>query len=281
MKINIAKSAGFCFGVKRAIKVALEAAKKHPDVIILGDIVHNEVVIREIKKSGIKKITKLKRGNNQTILIRAHGTPQDTIKKAASLGYNIIDATCPMVKEIHKIAQGLEKQGYKIIVIGDRNHDEVMGILGNLKNQAIIISNHSRIPITKIKNIKKAAVVVQSTQNLVKTLETVDKLKAHVKHLKFCNTICNPTKTKQAEIREMPKHNDLMIVIGSKTSANTKRLYEISKSINKKSFWVTSKKDVQKLWFKNVKTVGVTSGASTPDSLTQEIITSIKKIKPK
>lgn len=281
MKINIAKSAGFCFGVKRAIKIALEATKKHPDVIILGDIVHNEVVIREIKKSGIKKITKLKQGNNQTILIRAHGTPQDTIKKAKNLGYNIIDATCPMVKEIHKIAQGFENRGFKIIVIGDRNHDEVMGILGNLKNKAIIISNHSRIPVTKIKDIKKAAVVVQSTQNLVKTLETVASLKKHIKNLEFHNTICNPTKTKQAEIREMPKINDLMIIIGSKTSANTKRLYEISKSINKKSFWVTSKKDVKKEWFKNTQKIGVTSGASTPDSLTQEIIKSIKKIKPK
>ena len=277
MKINVAKSAGFCFGVKRALDLALKAAKSEVRIEMLGDIVHNEAVIKEIKKTGIRKIKQLSKGKDKTLLIRAHGVDTKTLQKAKKLGYTIIDATCPMVKEIHKITKASEKKGYKLIVIGDKNHDEVHGIIGQLKNKAIVIDKSTNIPLKTITTIKKATVVVQSTQNIDNVLKIVKILKKHIKNVKFFNTICRPTATKQNEIRKLPLKNDLMIIIGSKTSANTKRLYQISKSLNKNSYWIQSEKEIKSAWFKKIKSVGITAGASTPDYTTQSVIKQIKK----
>ncbi len=278
MKVNLAKSAGFCFGVKRALKIALTTDRTNQKVYMLGDIVHNEDVVKQIQKTGIKKIKRLSSGKNRILLIRAHGASPDTINKTLKLGYKILDATCPMVKEIHKIVKDMEHKGYKIIVIGDKKHDEVQGIVGQLKTQAVVIDSLKAIPVKAIKGIDKACIVSQSTQNLEKVLELVDVLKTYIKELKFFNTICMPTRIKQEEIKRMPKENDVMIIIGSKTSANTKRLYEISKYCNKRTYWVRSKEDIKRGWFKNAKNVGVTAGASTPDLTTQEVVKHIKKI---
>ena len=278
MRINLAKSAGFCFGVKRALEIAKEIAKNQKDVVMLGDIVHNERVIKEIIKLGIRKINKLCE-NNKTLIIRAHGEPKKIFDLAKRFNYKIIDATCPMVKEIHRIAKDMEEKGYFIIVIGDKNHDEVRGIIGQLNKKAMVIEDIKDIDINKIKKLKKVAVVVQSTQELDKVLKIVEVLKRYIKELKFFNTICMPTRIKQKEIKEMPKKNDCMIIIGSKNSANTKRLYEISKKINKKTYWVNSAGEIKELWLKDVNTIGITAGASTPDETIKEVIEKIELIR--
>ncbi|MCF7908283.1 MAG: 4-hydroxy-3-methylbut-2-enyl diphosphate reductase [Candidatus Omnitrophica bacterium] len=275
-KINLAKSAGFCFGVKRAIDIALKSAGDYPLVEMLGDIVHNEDVCRDIAASGIKKVKVLKNGKGKVLLIRAHGSSLKTMKQARGLGYKLIDATCPMVKEIHKIAQGLEKEGRVVIIIGDENHHEVKGIVGNLKRKPLIISN--KLSLARLKKIKKAGMVVQSTQNSEKVKKIVKSLRVQIKDLKFFNTICVPTRRKQAEIRILPLKNDVVVIIGSKTSANTRRLYEISRSVNKKSHWVQSDNDLRKEWFKGAKRIGITAGASTPDKVTKKIIEKIRAL---
>jgi len=279
MKINLAKSAGFCFGVKRALNIALELNRGLGPIEMFGDIVHNDCVVRQIKKTGIKKISRLTHGKNKTLLIRAHGASQGIFQKAAAFGYRVVDATCPMVKGIHKIVKAMETQGYPIIIIGDKNHDEVRGITGQLSGKALILNEHTPLPISRLRRMKKVAVVSQSTQNLEKVLRIVAQLKKYISQVKFFNTICRPTMTKQQEIRTMPLENDPMIIIGSKSSANTKRLYEISRSLNKKSYWIQSKSELDPRWFKGVRRVGITSGSSTPDSTTQEIIQAIKKMR--
>lgn len=281
MKINVAKSAGFCFGVKRALQIALKTAQTHKNVYMLGDIVHNENVVRQIEKTGIKKIKQLGNGKNKTLLIRAHGASLDMMKKAKMRGFDIIDATCPMVKEIHKIAASLEKKNYSIIIVGDKKHDEVQGIIGQLKNKAIVIDSLDNLPLKNLKNLEKAAVLVQSTQNIDNVLVIVRVLRKYIKDLQFFNTICRPTRIKQEEIKTMPRKNDVMIIIGSKTSANTKRLYEISKSLNTRSYWIQSRRDIKKGWFKDTQNVGISAGASTPDSTTQDIVKYITKINRK
>jgi len=278
MRINLAKSAGFCFGVKRALQILKEAAKKEKNPLILGDIVHNEKVIQEITKLGIKRIKRLNKKANKTIIIRAHGEPQKVFTLAKKLGYKIIDATCPMVKEIHRIAKDMEQKGYHIIIIGDKKHDEVRGIVGQLKKKCTIIENSKDIVINKIKSLKKACVVAQSTQELNKVLKIVAILKRHIEDLKFFNTICMPTRIKQQEIQNMPKKNDCMIIIGSKISANTKRLYEISRRLNKKTWWINSAGEIKKNWFKDVNSVGITAGASTPQETIKEVISYLQKI---
>lgn len=276
MKIQVAKSAGFCVGVKRALDIAKNYAKGAKQIYMLGDIVHNEKVIEDMKKIGIKKINKLNRGENKTILIRAHGAAKSTYKNAKKYGYKIIDATCPMVKEIHKIAQNQEKKGYKIIVIGDEKHDEVKGIIGQLNKQAIVISPSKSIKSGQFKDIKKAAVIAQSTQNIEKVKKVIDKIDKYIPRLKFINTICGPTQQKQNEIKKIAKNNEVVFIIGSRMSANTKRLYQLSKNINPHTYWIQNKNEIKSSWLKNVISVGVAAGASTPENI---ITSTIKKIK--
>ncbi len=276
-KINLAKSAGFCFGVKRALDIAFKTSQSSQQVYMLGDIVHNEDVVKEIKNRGIKRIRQLRSGINKTLLVPAHGSPLNLTNKARLLGYKIIDATCPMVKEIHKVAVNMEKKGYKIIIIGDKKHAEVRGIAGQIKTNAIVIDGIKNIPFKRLKRIKKYAIVVQSTQNLEKVTEIVDILKQRIEELKFFNTICMPTRIKQQDIKTLPKENDVMVIIGSKASANTRRLYEISRALNQKSYWIQSSKEINPVWFKGAASIGVTAGASTPDSITNDVIEYIKQ----
>lgn len=278
MKINLAKSAGFCFGVKRALAIARKTALKSSSVEMLGDIVHNEEVVQEIEQAGIKKIKHLRRGTGKILLIRAHGASEEVYSKAARLGYAVVDATCPKVKEIHTIVKAAKKEGCRIIIIGDKDHDEVRGIMGQLKNRAIVIDSIRAIPLGKIKRIKKACVVVQSTQNGEKTLTIVAMLRKHIKEIQFYNTICRPTRIKQKEAQTMPLLNDVMITIGSKSSANTKRLYQISKALNKRSYWIQTGAEVKSEWFKEAHSVGIMAGASTPDATTRDVIARIKAL---
>ncbi|MBF0217478.1 MAG: 4-hydroxy-3-methylbut-2-enyl diphosphate reductase [Candidatus Omnitrophica bacterium] len=278
MKISVAKSAGFCFGVKRAIDIALDTAKNASSVLMLGDIVHNENVISEINKAGIKKIRTLSSGKGKTLLIRAHGTARSTIEKARNKGYTIVDATCPMVKEIQKKAVQMEKEGYTVIVIGEKKHDEVKGIIGQLSKRPVVIDGPASPFFAKPRKLKKAAVVVQSTQNPETVRAIVKKLAPYAGELLFNDTICNPTKIKQKEARIIPLENDVVIVIGSKASANTKRLYEISRALNPRTHWINSDGELDREWFRGVSSVGITAGASTPDPTIRKVIAAIKVI---
>ena len=278
MKINLAKSAGFCFGVKRALKIALKTAATGTTVEMLGDVVHNEEVVQGIERAGIKKIKKLRNGAGKMLVIRAHGASENVYSKAAQLGYTIVDATCPMVKEIHTIVKATKNEGCRIIILGDKHHDEVRGIMGQLNNRAIVIDSIKHIPLETIKRVKKACVVAQSTQNAEKILSIVAVLKKHIKEIQFFNTICRPTRIKQKEAKAMPLKNDVMIIIGSKTSANTKRLYQISKALNKRSYWIRSSAALKSEWFKGAHTVGIMAGASTPDAPTNDVIAKIRSL---
>jgi 4-hydroxy-3-methylbut-2-enyl diphosphate reductase len=279
MEINLAKTAGFCFGVKRAIKIALETAKKDTPIEMLGDIVHNENVIKQLSKKGIQKVSELSTGKEKTLIIRAHGAERKTFEQAKKLGYSIVDATCPMVTEIHNIVKEMENSGHKIIIIGDKNHAEVKGIEGQLSEKPFIISNRDSIPYQEVEKIKKAVIVIQSTQMIENAEEIHEALKPLIDELKFFNTLCKTTKSKQAEIKMLPLENDVIIIIGSRTSANTNRLYQISKSLNEKTYQVMSEKEIDPSWFKGAQKVGVSTGASTPDEAIESVLEYLKKLK--
>ena len=277
MQINIAKTSGFCFGVKRAINTSLSLAKGKKPVYILGDIVHNNFVVKELAKKGIKKISRIKPVKNSILMIRAHGASKKVFKKAKTCGYKIVDTTCPKVKEIYKIAKRLEKNN-KIIIIGDHNHDEVKGIAGQLNKKSITIESPNRITSEKLKHIKKAAVVTQSTQTIENINAIMKRLKKIIPQVKLYNTVCRTTILKQQEIKTLPKKNNLILIVGSSTSANTKRLYELSRKINKKTYWIESKKNLKCGWLKDVERIGIMAGASTPEPIVQEIVERIKQI---
>ncbi|MBI2441686.1 MAG: 4-hydroxy-3-methylbut-2-enyl diphosphate reductase [Lentisphaerae bacterium] len=293
MQIHLAKSAGFCFGVRRAIKIARDLAAECPRGYMLGDLVHNETVIREMEAAGLRKIKRLKparalpgsaRGRTAkeprrpTLLLRAHGAARRTSALARRYGYTVVDATCPMVHEIHRIVRACDLEGRRIIVIGDRRHEEVLGICGQIARRSVVVDPAASVPWRALRRVRRAAVVVQSTQNLDGVLPLVEQLRARITDLKFFNTICNPTRMKQAEIKKLPLENDAMLIIGSRSSANTKRLYEISRKLNARTYWIQSPQELSARWFKGVRALGVTAGASTPEATTQAVIARVRAL---
>ena len=276
MKIITAKDAGYCFGVRDAVDIAYNSAKKHGEVYMLGDIVHNERVVEDLAKSGSKVVKTINEiPNDKPVLFRAHGTEKKVWQEAKEKNIEIIDATCPLVREIHDEVERLEKNGRQIIIIGDHGHDEVIGIQSHSK-KPIVVSNVDEAK--SLKKFKRAGIVSQSTQTIENVREIINILMTKVFDLHFINTICFPTKQNQYQIKDLAKESDIIIIIGSFTSANSKRLTELSLKLNTNTYQVNSYKDLKQIWFKNVEQVGISAGASTPDYLISEVENKIKTI---
>lgn len=277
MKIILAKDAGYCFGVRDAVNSAYDTSKEYGEVYMLGDIVHNESVVEDLEKNGVKVVSNLNQvPDDKPVLFRAHGTAKEVWKDAEKNKMNIIDATCPLVHEIHKEVKQLDKEGRKIIIIGDHGHDEVIGIASQVQD-AIIISTVEEAE--KLKKTKKAGIVSQSTQTIENVQDIINILMTKVFDLRFVNTICFPTKRNQEQIKELSEIVDLMIIIGSFTSANSKRLTQLSLERNKNTYQVTNATEIDVSWFKkNINSVGVSAGASTPDLIIDSVIKRIKDI---
>jgi len=276
VKINLAKTAGFCFGVRRAIKMALKTSQTNNDVQMLGDIVHNEHVVKEINDAGIRVAESMEAIQGGTLLLRAHGAVPEVYEKAQAKNLQVVDATCPLVTEIHKAARDLEIEGYRLVVIGDHNHDEVIGICAQVKD-AVVFAHPSEVAAFKDR-FRKVGVVVQSTQDIDNVRQIVFELLLKCQEMKFINTICKPTTDHQEEIRRMPQENDVMIIVGSFTSANTKRLTEISRELNPRTYQVQSAEGIQGAWLAGAKSIGVSAGASTPDRIIDSVVERIRRL---
>ncbi len=278
LQINIARTAGFCFGVKRAVDMATDNAKAGKKVYMLGHIVHNELVVDRLKRQGIRFVDQLDEiDSDGTLMIRAHGTVPETYTDAEAKDLEVVDATCPMVLEIHHLVKELADDGYRIIIIGDHDHQEVKGIAGQVEDP-IIVANPEEVNQRLPHILKKAGVVVQSTQNIFNVQAIVRELVPRVQNLHVVNTICGPTKSHQKEIHKMPNDNDVIIIVGSFMSANTKRLTSISKELNPRTYQVEKAADIQPEWFQGAETVGVSAGASTPDWLIEEVVERLQSI---
>ena len=276
MKIFVARDAGYCFGVRDAVNLAYDSAKNYGDIYMLGTIVHNERVVNDLEKAGAKVVNTLDDvPSGKPLLFRAHGTPPKMWEEASKKNLKLIDATCPLVTEIHDDIKNLENEGRKTIIIGDHGHDEVVAIAAQVK-KPIIISNLEEAKA--LRKMKKAGVVSQSTQMLENVQEIMDILLEKVFDLRFINTICFPTRRNHKQIKELAIKNDVMIIIGSYTSANSKRLTQLSLERNKRSYQVTSSMEIDSSWFENCNSVGISAGASTPDETINEVISKIKEI---
>lgn len=280
MKIIFAKNIGFCFGVKRAVLIAENSLKKDPKPVqFLGSLIHNEKVIEKFKKREIKFIKNLKSTKSGTIIIQAHGIPPLSQKIKKDLLFR--DATCPLVKKAQIAAKSLYEKGYKVIIIGDKDHSEVKGIKGWSKNQALIIENENQAK--KIPKYNKIGVIAQTTQNLDNINKVLKVLKSKTKKLKYLNTLCPEVQKRQNEIESILKKTDSVLIIGSKSSANTKRLVEKAKESKKQVFWVNSltelKKEFKKQKIKKISVLGVISGTSASNEEIEKIKIWLKKLK--
>jgi len=269
MKIRVAKHAGFCFGVRDAVQIAKDAAREHGKVYMLGDIVHNERVVKELAGSGVLVVDSLDDVQGAPVLFRAHGTPVKIWEEAKQRDLQIIDATCPLVHEIHEEVRAMEQEGRQIYVIGDKGHDEVVGILSQIE-KPILISTPEEARALRKK--KRGGIVSQSTQMVENVQEIISILMMKIKDLKFVNTICHPTRQNQAELKALAADSDVMIVIGSFTSANTKRLATIASDLNTNAHQVESAADLDPAWFEKAQSVGIHAGASTPDNTIEEVL---------
>lgn len=268
MKIIFAKNLGFCYGAKRAINIAHIALKEDKKPVqFLGSLVHNEEVMERLKKEGGKIVSDLTKVKSGTLIIKAHGIDpalEEKIPKSVLLK----DATCPLVKKAQLKAEDFFQKGYQVIIIGNKNHPETKGIKGYAKNRAIIIENEFQAKnplfLKKLRG-KKVGVVLQTTQNMDNVLQILKILKREVKNLQLENTICPETLSRQKELSKILKRADGILLIGSFSSSNTNRLAEIVKKSRKKLWRVNSLKELKKINFKNINSLGVISGTSSPD----------------
>ncbi|RJQ40355.1 MAG: 4-hydroxy-3-methylbut-2-enyl diphosphate reductase [Nitrospiraceae bacterium] len=274
MKIIAAKTAGFCFGVKRAVDMAFKTAKKKQEgVFTLGPIIHNPQVIEKLKQEGIQPVEDITTPGIKDIIIRTHGIPLQVMNRISEAGFNIIDATCPFVKKAQHYAKLLREEGYQVIILGDREHPEVQGLMSYAGDDAIVVDAEGALP--KIKH--NVGIVVQTTQPVEALKKLFGKVIEQAKNVKVYNTICNSTALRLKETAAMAKNVDIMLVVGGKNSANTTQLAKLCSSLSVPTYHIETADELIPEWLSNAKSVGITAGASTPDWIIEEIIKKVKE----
>lgn len=282
MKIKVAKHIGFCFGVRRAVNIAEGALDKYGGVFCLGPLIHNPQEVKRLSKKGLiitGSIKDIKKGAH--LVIRSHGLLPQMIKSARRRGIKLIDATCPFVKKAQSICRDLSKEGFDVIVIGDKRHPEVKALVGFAGNRATIVENIQDLKRLNLRN-KKIGVVAQTTQSRQNFQDLVAALlrkyndKAAFEELKVFNTICGDSATRQANARSISGVCDTMFVIGGRNSANSRRLARICKEKVTKVYHIETSNDLELKRFKGTSCIGVVSGASTPDWIIKDVIKNLR-----
>ncbi|GAB6066321.1 4-hydroxy-3-methylbut-2-enyl diphosphate reductase [Aquifex pyrophilus] len=280
VEILVAEHAGFCFGVKRAVKLAEESLKEaRGKVYTLGPIIHNPQEVNRLKSLGVFPSDGQEFMEGDTVIIRSHGIPPEKEEELKRKGLRVIDATCPYVKAVHEAVCQLTKEGYFIVLVGEKNHPEVIGTLGYLRacnGKGMVVETME--DIGEALKYEKVGIVAQTTQNEEFFKEVVGEIALWVKEVKVINTICNATSLRQESVKKLAPQVDVMIIIGGKNSGNTRRLYQISREINPRTYHIETADELSPDWFKGVKRVGISAGASTPDWIIEEVKDKIKEI---
>jgi 4-hydroxy-3-methylbut-2-enyl diphosphate reductase len=276
MEIITAKTAGFCFGVKRAIDIAFKIAReKRRGIYTLGPIIHNPQVVERLKETGIIPIDDIETKRDiKALIIRTHGIPLEVSRKISSRGCEMIDATCPFVKKAQYYAKLLKEEGYQVVILGEKNHPEVKSLMSYAGEGAMVVDG--KAPLPKLRN--KTGIVVQTTQPLDALKRVVSDAIEHAKEIKVYNTICNSTALRLKETEKMAAKVDVMFVIGGKNSANTTQLTRLCESLSVPTHHIETASEIKKGWMKNVKRIGLTAGASTPDWIIKEVENRIRDI---
>ncbi len=280
MEIFIAKSSGFCFGVKRAINLATECAEgAKGEIFTLGPIIHNPQVVHRLEESANihakKTVDEIKDG---TVIIRSHGVRLEELKAARDKGLNIVDATCPFVKKAQELVMLLAREGYSVIIAGEKDHPEVKGLLSYGTGAVKIRVAGSPADIKDMPRKKKIGIVAQTTLHADKLQDIVCFCLGKAAEIKVFNTICNATSIRQEESALLAKKVDRMIVAGGRNSANTRRLFEICRAIQPMTCHIEEAGELVPGWLEGANSIGITSGASTPDWIIDSVVQRIKEI---
>lgn len=267
MKVKIAKNSGFCFGVKRAIKIALESAKNNHEIVTLGPIIHNPQMVAKLESKNILKVDNVEQIKGRPTIIRSHGVKKEILDELKKNNIEIINATCPYVSKTQDYAKSLSEENYELIILGDRNHPEVKALRSYVDKEVLIVANADELPDKKF---KKVGIISQTTRKVEDLQELVKKLVPKCHEMRVINTICNATTIRQNSTLALAKESDVMIVVGGKKSSNTKMLAKICESFVE-TYHIETACEIDNKWFKDKQNIGLTAGASTPDWVIVEV----------
>lgn len=280
MEVIVAKSAGFCFGVKRAVEQAYQQLERSDKPIYTyGPIIHNEEVVRDLEEKGVKVIgseEELRTIHDAVVVIRSHGVGKHIYEIMEENGIEIIDATCPFVKKIHRIAVEQNEAGRRLIIIGNETHPEVEGIKGWGNEHTLVVETPEQVDTLPVLEGEKLCIVSQTTFNYNKFQDLVEKISETRYDILVLNTICNATQERQVEAKRIASEVDAMIVIGGKSSSNTQKLYDICRRECKNTYYIQTLGDLDPDCVNSVRSVGITAGASTPNYIIEEVHTNVR-----
>jgi 4-hydroxy-3-methylbut-2-enyl diphosphate reductase len=275
VKVVVAQGCGFCPGVRNAIKIAQQTLSKRENVYSLGEIIHNKDVVRQLAEAGLKIAENVKQIPAGIVIIRSHGASKRELKQIREKGLKIVDATCILVKRVQRIANMLHKQGYKVVIIGDKGHPEVRAVIGSAPNITVIGDKND---INNLDKNQKLGVICQTTQSPGHFAKMIAQIaKTSFSELKVINTLCKEAIKRQTCAVQLCKQVDLMFVLGGLHSANTKKLAELCKKYNIQTFHLQNWKELDKSILCGKNIAGVTAGASTPQWVISEFVDNLKK----
>lgn len=280
-KIIVAKSAGFCFGVQRAVDTVYEQCGKG-NIYTYGPIIHNEEVVKDLENKGVKIVEDTKvltedGKKDKTVVIRSHGIAKNIYEELKNNNINVVDATCPFVLKIHRIVEQESRDGSQIVIIGNEKHPEVEGIMGWSKTPVIVIDTVEKAQNLVLDVEKKVCIVSQTTFNYNKFKELVEIIEKKGYNVVIRNTICNATEERQTEAREIARQADAVIVIGGSSSSNTRKLYEICKNECENTYYIQTINDLDLSGLAMAECIGITAGASTPNNIIEEVCTNVRE----
>jgi 4-hydroxy-3-methylbut-2-en-1-yl diphosphate reductase len=277
VKLLIAKSAGFCFGVKRAMDIALEAVQRYPrHLYTLGPLIHNPQAVEALERLGVKVVDRMEEIPRGTVIFRSHGVSSGDLKKARKRRLKIIDATCPIVKKAQFFAKFLHRHGYSLLIVGDSQHPEVEAIRSYIEGDVEVLNRVDAI--SRLGPWKKLGIIAQTTQSFSLFKEIVAVSLERSSEVRVFNTICHATTIRQREAVEIARKVDCMVVVGGYNSGNTQRLVSICKEIQPHTHHIEEARELNKKWFSGKKKAGLTAGASTPHWMIRQVEDAIDRI---
>ncbi len=283
MEVIVAKTAGFCFGVRRAVDQVYEQIEHgQGPIYTLGPIIHNEEVVKDLEEKGVVVLEdsdSLEQIGQGTVIIRSHGVGRQVYDQIKSQGLHLADATCPFVKKIHRIVEEQNRQGRRVIIIGDSAHPEVEGIRGWGDDRTLTVKNEKEMEALPDLRGEKLCIVSQTTYNYNKFKDLVEKFSEKGYDILVINTICNATQERQVEAERIASQVEAMVVIGGKNSSNTRKLYEICRKECRNTYYIQTVGDLNPESVSSVRSVGITAGASTPKNIIEEVHTNVRAIK--
>jgi len=278
VKILIAKSAGFCFGVKRATNMAFEAAEQHDEICSLGPIIHSPQLVEKLEKQGVQVVRDVEGlPEGAAVIVRSHGITFDELRQLTGREIEVVDATCPFVKNAQNYASQLSDEGYVVVIVGEAEHPEVQGIVSFARDcEVYVVADQQQAE--KLPRRRRIGVLAQTTQSLENFRQIIDTLLERCYELRVFNTICDATTVRQSEAREIAARADVVLVLGGFNSANTTRLAQICREIQPRTHHIETAGEIVPAWFAGAETVAITAGASTPQWIIEEAVQRVEEI---